>query len=151
MENATKALIIAAAVLVALLVIALGVGVYNAASEQTGDINMTEYEIQKFNEKFTQYQGNNVSGIKVNAMLKAVFYHNQANPDDSNMRVRVGLNGGGNGNGSDKSDTEKWLIMREQFFERETLPTVPSVNSYNVEIKFNSKTRLVEEIQVRNR
>ena len=48
MENATKALMIAAAVIVVLLVIGLGIGVFNMANEQidnAGDLN--EYQVEQ--------------------------------------------------------------------------------------------------------
>ena len=71
MENATKALLIAAAVLVAILIISLGIGIFNMASEQVYNAgDLSEYQIQQFNEKFTKYEGENKSGSEVNAMLK---------------------------------------------------------------------------------
>lgn len=83
MENATKALLIAAAVLVAILIISLGLVVYNMAAETVNNsANLSEYEIQSFNEKFTKYVGNNVSGTTVNAMISTVFNHNLAQEDE---------------------------------------------------------------------
>ena len=85
MENAVKALLIAAAVLVAILIISLGLIVYNRASETVNNAgDLSEYEIQQHNEKFTKYQGDNVSGSDVNAMLTTVFNYNlkQENTDD---------------------------------------------------------------------
>ena len=91
MENATKALLIAAAVLVAILIISLGIGIFNMASEQVNNAgDLSEYEIQQFNEKFTQYEGTSVSASDVNAMIKAVFNHNLAQ-DDSRKRVAIYL------------------------------------------------------------
>ena len=53
MENATKALLIAAAVLVAILVISLGIIIYQRASETvTGAGDLSEYQIQQVNEKY---------------------------------------------------------------------------------------------------
>ena len=147
MENATKALIIAASVLIAMLIIALGVGIFSAAQEQVGDFDLSEYEIQQFNSKFTIYNGNNVSGTKVNQMLEVVFNHNLAN-DESALRVRVGLNGGGNGDGSDSTTGGKWLIMREQFYERLEQPKVSIGKRYSVESKIDPKTKLVYQIDV---
>lgn len=77
MENATKALLIAAAVIVAILLIALGMGVFTTASEQVeGAGDMTEYQIQQHNGKFDKYLGDSQTGANVNAMLTAVFNHN---------------------------------------------------------------------------
>ena len=46
MENATKALLIAAAVLVAILIISLGLVVYNMAAETIGSVNLSQQEIK---------------------------------------------------------------------------------------------------------
>lgn len=78
MENATKALLIAAAVLIAILIISLGIVIYNMASETIGSVNFSDQEITAFNDKFDQYAGDNVRGSEVNAMLKTVL--------DSNMK-----------------------------------------------------------------
>lgn len=93
MENATKALLIAAAVLIAILIISLGLVVYNKASETVeGAGDLSEYQIQQFNEKFRKYEGTNVSGSEVNAMIETVFNHNLAQGDTSTM-VEVKLDG----------------------------------------------------------
>lgn len=85
MENATKALLIAAAVLIAILIISLGIVVYNMASETMESVNFSEQEITAFNDKFTQYEDEHVRGSNVNALLKTVL--------DSNMKSRAdGLN-----------------------------------------------------------
>lgn len=93
MENATKALLIAAAVLVAVLIISLGIVVYNKAAEAVDNAgNLNEYQIQQFNEKFTKYQGSNKSGGDVNALLSTVFNHNNAQ-EDASTRVTVTVDG----------------------------------------------------------
>lgn len=79
MENATKALLIAASVLVAILIISLGLVVYNMAAETVNDsANLSEYEIQAYNEKFTKYLGDNKSGTTVNSLITTAFNHNLA-------------------------------------------------------------------------
>lgn len=79
MENATKALLIAAAVLIAILVISLGIVIYNKASETvSGAGDLSEYEIQQFNEKFLKYRGTNVSGSDINALVQTVVNSNNA-------------------------------------------------------------------------
>ena len=95
MENATKALLIAAAVLVAILIISLGLVVYNMAAETVNNsANLSEYEIQSFNEKFTKYLGENMSGTTVNAMINTVFNHNLAQEDENaGRKVSVEVDG----------------------------------------------------------
>ena len=94
MENATKALLIAAAVLVAILIISLGLVVYNMAAETVNNsANLSAQEIQSFNEQFTQYQGDNVRGSNVNALLKTALNNNITKKQESKtaMMVEVSL------------------------------------------------------------
>lgn len=76
MENATKALLIAAAVLVAILIISLGLVVFNMAAETVNSQNLSQQEVQAQNEKFARYDGTNKRGSEVNAMLKTVLQSN---------------------------------------------------------------------------
>ena len=94
MENATKALLIAAAVLVAILIISLGLVVFNMASETVkNSANLSAQEIQSFNEQFTQYQGDNVRGSNVNALLKTALNNNITKKQEGKtaMMVEVSL------------------------------------------------------------
>ena len=83
MENATKALLIAAAVLVAILIISLGLMIFNNASDVvTNNANLSEYEIQAFNNKFLNFEGESVSGTSVNSLLRPAFNSNLAEEDE---------------------------------------------------------------------
>ena len=82
MENATKALLIAAAVLVAILIISLGLVVYNMAAETIGSVNLNEQQIAAHNEKFISYEGTK-KGTAVNGMLRTVLTSNMAAEDES--------------------------------------------------------------------
>ena len=116
MENATKALLIAAAVLVAILIISIGLIIYNRASETVNTAgDLSEYQIQQFNSKFTEYEGTNVSGADVNALLKTVFNHNISQNDLTKI-IAVGLDFDENEAGG------IWLIYREGYnsFPRKT-------------------------------
>lgn len=70
MENASKALIMAGAILIAIMIISLALFVFNnfgnMAREQA---NMDKEEIQAFNSKITPYLGT-ISGSQVNALLQ---------------------------------------------------------------------------------
>ena len=76
MENATKALLIAAAVLIAIILISLGLAVVRQGQEAVQDADLSEAEATQFNSKFTMYEGKKVSTSRVNTMLNAVFAHN---------------------------------------------------------------------------
>ena len=96
MENASKALIIAGAIILAILIITLGIGVYKLAIEPMGNTSqqMSDLDAQAFNTKFTQYEGNNVRGSNVNVMLQSVVSSN-ASQDDAARKVEVDLQGAG--------------------------------------------------------
>jgi len=150
MENATKALLIAAAVLVVILIISLGIGIFNSASEQIDNAgNLSEYEIQKFNEKFTKYVGENLSAADVNALVKTAFNHNCIQ-EDASTRVRVGLDGGGNmADGKIPGENGGvWLIMREQFYEDMQINKVPAGKRYTVNVQYDSKSKLIYQIDI---
>ena len=76
MENATKALLIAAAVLIAILIISLGLAVYNSSAETVKQANLSQQEVSAANEKFTRYNGQHKRGSEVNAMLNTVLSSN---------------------------------------------------------------------------
>lgn len=56
MENASKALIIAGAILLAILLITLGIFVFTQAQDTLGSINLSEQEVLAFNNKFLAYE-----------------------------------------------------------------------------------------------
>lgn len=57
MENASKALIIAGAILLSILIIALGVFVFNQAKSAVGNTGLSDQEVAAFNSKFDSYEG----------------------------------------------------------------------------------------------
>ena len=74
MENASKALIVAGAILVSILIVSLGVMIFNSMSGTAKKMaNMDEQEIAAFNSKITPYLGQNISGSQVNALIQHVI------------------------------------------------------------------------------
>ena len=73
MENASKALIIAGSILIALIVISLGVYIFSRFSgTEREKANMDEQERGIFNSEITQYIGNSVAGSQVRALATTV-------------------------------------------------------------------------------
>ena len=89
MENATKALLIAAAVLIAIILISLGVSIVSSAQDQINrsNIALDSAEIESFNSQFRSYEGAAVSGTKVRTLGRAVIQNNQGQDDDSRQVV----------------------------------------------------------------
>ena len=88
MENASKALIIAGAILLSILIIGLGMFIYNQAAGVMGDANLDPQKIQSYNSPFEQYEGTK-SGTQVRALLDSIRQHNLANTDDPSLNIDV--------------------------------------------------------------
>lgn len=84
MENASKALIIAGAILLAIAIIGVGMFVFNNVYETiTGSADMSSQEILAYNQKYTAYAGENVKGAKVKSLCDTVNTNNLAAEDGS--------------------------------------------------------------------
>ena len=84
MENASKALIIAGAVLISILLISLGIMIYNQAKQVTDNTNLDEVSVTTYNEKFNQYLGEKVKASVVNSLVAAVNQNNQTKTTNGN-------------------------------------------------------------------
>ena len=131
MENATKALLIAAAVLVAILIISLGLVVFNRASETVGSVDMSGQEIQAFNEKFLKYNGDNKRGTEVNALLKTVVNSNLSETTNGNSEKMVTVSGAA----TVSADTD-------------VVPTVDASKLYKIEVTQGGTGGLVNTISI---
>lgn len=78
MENATKALLIAASVLIVILLIAFGMRIFNSTKDTTDSVQttMNATEIATFNSKFTAYAGSGKSAAQVKALANVVIGNN---------------------------------------------------------------------------
>lgn len=74
MENASKALIIAGAILISIMVVSLGVFIFNKMAGSAKEAaNMDEQEITAFNSKIIAYVGDSISGSQVNALIQYII------------------------------------------------------------------------------
>ena len=91
MENASKALIIAGAILLAIVLVSLGVLVINNAKNNiTSGGDMTEATIEAFNTKISQYCGTKKSGTQMNSLMSAISSSNGAqNNKDSQHYISI--------------------------------------------------------------
>lgn len=100
MENASKALIIAGAILLSILIISLGILIFSQAQDTINSINMSEQEIMAFNNKFTPYEGK-VRGSQVNALAQAVLTNNRSATENGEEETK-GITMSGEGINIDK-------------------------------------------------
>lgn len=82
MENASKALLIAASVLIVILLIAMGMKLFNTTTGTSDQIEgtMNSTEITTFNNQFVSFVGTNKSRAHVVSLLNAVIVNNSKNP-----------------------------------------------------------------------
>lgn len=90
MENASKALIIAGAILVSILIIGLGMTLYNNAAGTLERANIDETAVRQYNASFTSYDGQtNVKGANIKALIRDVITHNRTYRDDNSLWINV--------------------------------------------------------------
>lgn len=88
MENASKALLIAGAILLSILIIALGIYVFNLARSSMNTNQLNEMEVSAFNTQFTQYEGKQL-GSNVKSLLDKVITSNNSNKDAEEKLIDV--------------------------------------------------------------
>ena len=89
MENASKALIIAGAILLAILLISLGIMIFNQASSVVSGTGMTDAEITTFNAKFQKYEGD-IKGSMVKSLINDIIAVNNDSNDENNITLGTG-------------------------------------------------------------
>ncbi|MBR0427501.1 MAG: hypothetical protein IJK18_04820 [Clostridia bacterium] len=88
MENASKALIIAGAILLSILIISLGIVVVNNTRTTIDKANVNQQEVSTFNSQFEAYVGNKRTMSDVRAVAALVFSNNGAqNQNKTNHTV----------------------------------------------------------------
>lgn len=85
MENASKALIIAGAILLSILLISLGIMIFNQAQDTISNSGMSKAEISAFNGQFTKYEGTK-RGSDVKSLIQEVIASNASDTADANGR-----------------------------------------------------------------
>ena len=131
MENASKALIIAGAILLAILIIGLGIFIYRQAANTVSDTGMDQLSIQQFNGQFENYIKTNVSASNVRALLDTVSSNNATSETQVTVKWKTNM---------PTDVVEDSLVTKDQ---------LSSAVKYNVTDNSNtSKTGLITEIYV---
>lgn len=84
MENASKALIIAGAILISIVLVSVGVIVVNSLNPDSAVEEMTKQEVDAFNSKFNSSIGDNKLGSVAKNLISTVMTNN-SNTDASNQ------------------------------------------------------------------
>ena len=88
MENASKAVIISGAIILSILIIGLGMFIFQKANSATEGADLSSQKVKAYNSVFEQYVGTQ-TGINVKALLDEVRSHNLANASDASLNIDV--------------------------------------------------------------
>ena len=91
MENESKALIIAGAILLAILLISLGIMIFQQAQDTVSSSGMSKAEVQTFNNTYTKYEGKQ-RGVMIKSLIQEVLANNNATEDES-QKIKMTLPG----------------------------------------------------------
>ena len=138
MENASKALIIAGAILLAILIISLGIMIYNQAAGVVNSNAMSEVEISTFNQKFMQYEGTNVKGANVNSLLEQIVQNNVTNQTDTSKQVEVNVT----------ANASNWQGTVPSGKPITATTKAMTGKTYKVQCSTNSKSGLVDKVTI---
>ncbi|MBO4293714.1 MAG: hypothetical protein J5881_04950 [Clostridia bacterium] len=141
MENASKALIIAGAILISILIISFGVIILGQGSEVINNADMSEAEVTSFNGKFEAYEGKKVNGSNVKQMIKVVYQNNIQNSNDAGKQIAVKYYEGTTA----KPDL---VTIKGTSDPTKNDSLISSSVAYDVKCGYNSKTGLVNSITV---
>ena len=148
MENATKALLIAAAILIAILIISLGLVVYNMAAETMNGLDMTEAQVTQFNDKFKKFEGTSVSESTVNSLITTVINHNLNNDDDARQVTINVANSSTGATAGDATISGGDAVLSLQAHSTSASGRADTGLRYVVTCEYNSKTALITNIKI---
>lgn len=142
MENASKALLIAGAVLIAILLIGVAMLIYQGAMGgiNSGIASMSQQEIQAFNAPFTQYEGLQ-RGTNVRAIIQNVISSNSANQDVDGKLVSLDVLGEAMNATTDDLNTNKMSASKSK---------VNTGKTYEVVLEYE-KSGLVNKVVVKEK
>lgn len=126
MENASKALLIAGAILIAILLIALGMMAFNAgkSASDNASTSLTSTQVTSFNSQFTQMEGRK-TGSEVRSLINTMITNNK---NTESLKTDVQFCG------ADPTTANKSRFSINKY--------------YNVECKFEGTNGLVSDVVV---
>jgi len=101
MENASKALIIAGAILLAILLISLGILIFNQAQDTVNNSGMSQAEIAAFNNRFLKYEGTQKGSVAKSLITEVLA----SNADTATPAIKVTVTKKGDGIAISESTT----------------------------------------------
>ena len=146
MENASKALIIAGAILLAIAIIGVGMYVFNNSSDSVESSDLSEEEVIAYNGDFDVYQGT-IRGSRVKTLIDTVNNHNLTAIDRTEkIQVLLNANLGSSVDVSNvpenRTETEELTRIKNRILEGET---------YTISFGYDSNSGLITSIYILDR
>lgn len=140
MENASKALLIAGAILICILLIGVGMLVYNGALDGIlgGMSSMDANAKEQFNSAFTQYEGKK-SGANARAVIGNIITSNSTNQEEEGKLVSLVV------------ETTPYTATPSDLKMNEMSKAKSNINTgayYNIELEYNTSTGLVNKVKI---
>ena len=143
MENASKALIIAASVLVAIMIVAMGVRIFNCAQSSADSTSLDTTEIAMFNGKFERYAQEQL-GSQVKSLISFCISNASTNKDDDYRLPNVKLVNKDETEAAADNTATKSNVTILGNIRKAIITTHP----YYVDISYNNNTGLVNDITI---
>ena len=137
MENASKALIIAGAILLSILIIGLGMLIFNQAKDAMSNTGMDKQKIDAYNSDFEAYVGNNVNGTRVRSLIDTVRTHNISTQDDESLLITVTPN-----------NIESASAGTDTSTLNTTKGKIQAGKNYKVELGYDNSTGYVNNVKI---
>lgn len=144
MENASKALIIAASVLVAILIVAMGVTIFNKAQNSADTTSLDQTEINMFNSKFERY-ANNQLGSQVKSLVSFTISNASTNKDDPSKLPDISLIGNADNNRNKEAISSNTNYVTDLATIRNN---ITSTHTYKVAFDYDTNTGLITKINI---
>ena len=141
MENASKALIIAGAILISIVLVSVGVIVVQSLNPDEAISQISQQEIDTINSRFVNNAGNNRQGtIAKNVITAAITNNSQYNGDEARQVKITTVNlPNSSANVSEVTDPNTLSTVRN---------AINGSSRYNIDISYNDKTGIVDIITI---
>ena len=127
MENASKALIIAGAILLSILIIGLGMFIYQQAAGAMDGANLDPQKANAYNQEFTNYAGT-ISGANARSLYNVIASHNRTYTDDYSQQVTLTL---------DDTDLDESTLFEPEAAVTMPANTLKAGQTYHVTFQYN--------------
>ena len=110
MENASKALIIAGAILLAILLISLGIYIFTGAQDVTKNTGLQTQEASTFNASILKYEGKNKTTSDIRSLKNEIISANKKLKDIGKTEITIGTGAATAYNTSTLDESKRYTI-----------------------------------------